>query len=106
MRGGTFHHTSRQHTSGKTALEAVLAAAHLKLKDYKRFMKKKDYMHHWSQIDIWQCLADAYEAHLPVVRKMESDARMKDWEKEGKELDFGAATPSTRRVKPLVKKDS
>jgi hypothetical protein len=75
MRGGTFGDMHRSHASGKTALTATLAAAELKLKESTGHMSKKDQQQHWSQIDLWRCIAEALEARLPIVRKMENDAR-------------------------------
>lgn len=93
MRGGAFTQ-HRQHASGKTALEAVLAAADVKVKESKRWAKPKQYARIWSQVDMWKRIAEALEARLPVVRKMESDQRCKD---------FLASAPPGKKVKPLTR---
>lgn len=92
MRGGTFGSISRMHASGKTALEAVLAAAHVKLKA-STWLKGKERRRYWGQVDIWQQMANAYEARLPVVRQLDQK-KMSD---ELKNADFGGGK------KPLTK---
>lgn len=101
MRGGTFCNEHRSHASGKTALEAVLAAADVKVKEAKRWATPDQYTHIWSQIDIWKRVAEALEARLPIVRKLDQEkqrAELLAMDKKG-ELDFGDKKPPLKRRK-------